>query len=140
MEWKAAWTVLWCTVTYWLGGQEFPMFGRGFKWIRRFLLPVGLFVGLVMLGAAWPKAALACAGLSMALHLGYGSNVARYALAGLAMGLPSLLLGWHWTAVLPMAFHVGYGWISLKDDKFRWAYVGLLMGVGIGIAYTCAVN
>lgn len=139
-EFIAALTVLWCAVTYWLGGQEIPGLNRGFKWIRRYLLPAGLWMGLLLLGAIWWRGLLACVGLSMALHLGYGSSVVRYFLSGVAMALPSLIIGFHWTVVLPITYHTIYGMISLKDNKFRWAYVGLLMGVGLGIAYTTAIN
>ena len=132
-------TVLWCSVTYWLGGQELPLIGRGYKWIRRFGLPIGLFIGLCILGAVWWKAAIACTLLSAALHIGYQNRVWKYTASAICMAGPSLILGWHWTLVLPITYHTAYGAISLRDNKFRWVYVGLLMGIGIGICYVSAL-
>jgi len=139
-EFVSALTVLWCSITYWLGGQEIPGLDRGYKWIRRFGLPAGLCLGLIILGATWWKVLIACVLLSAALHVGYQAKVWKYTFSAALMAAPSLILGFHWTIVLPITYHTAYGVISLRDNKFRWAYVGLLMGVGIGIAYTCAIN
>jgi len=138
-EFIAASAVLWCSVTYWLGGQEIPIAKRGFKWIRRFVMPAGLAVFLMVLGAVWWKALLACALLSAATHIGYQSKLWKYTFSAVCMAAPSLILGFHWTVVLPITYHTAYGAISLHDNKFRWAYVGLLMGTGIGIAYVSAL-
>lgn len=146
LEFTAACIVLWCTVTYWLGGQELPIFDRGYKWIRRFVLPAGLLVGLCLLASmqgtlliTFPYAAFACAALTGVFHLGYRNHLWKYALTGALMGAPSLLLGVHWTCVLPLACHVGLGYASLKDNRFMWCMVALALGMSIGIAYVVPV-
>ena len=128
--------VVWCGITYWLGGQQLPYFNRGFKAIRRFILPIGLFVFLLILGSVWWKSAIACVLLSGALHMGYGTSLLRYAVAGLLMALPSLILGWHLVILLPILSHTLFGYWSLRDNNFRWALVGLLQGISVGLAYT----
>jgi len=128
--------VIFCGVSYWLGGQEIPWTKRGYKWLRRFLLPIGLFIFLIVLGAIWWKALIACVGLSAALHLGYQSSLIKYALCGLAYGLPALIFGFQWTIFLPAAFHTLFGSISLRDNNFKWSYIAILEGISIGVCYT----
>ena len=154
---------LFCALTYWLGGQGFPKWGldwlkkeswegdntAGQKWIRRFVMPTGLALILLALGApflvfskAFPFVGgvlPACVMLSVGAHLGYGADVFRYFLAGAVMGVGPLFIGIHWTAALPAVFHAGWGAASLRDNKFGWAIVALLTGASIGIAYVVAV-
>lgn len=139
MEFVNSLTVLWCATTYWLGGQEIPWTKRGYLWIRRYLMPIGLYAALIYMKAPFDKALIACALLAAATHIGYGGSVLRYALSGFAMGIPSIVLGLYWTALLPMITQTVFGWISLKDNKFDWAYVAILVGASIGIAYVAAV-
>lgn len=139
-EFVAATAVGWCVLTYWLGGQEIPGLGRGYKWIRRFCLPIGLFVALLALGSPWYLAALACGLLCAALHLGYNTNLWLLPLTGLAMGAPALLLGTFTVgqlilAVCPAVVHGALGLVSRHDNKFTWAFVALAMGYTIGVAY-----
>lgn len=153
-EFLSALAVLWCSVTYWLGGQEIPWTKRGYKWIRRYVMPIGLCIFLIVLHAIWWKAVLACTGLSGATHLGYGvkdSNakfaklkaVFAYAYTGLLMGGFAWILcypHWNWMIGFPFTYHTAYGAISLKWDRFRWAFVGELVGIGIGIAYITSLS
>jgi len=133
-------TVVLCGLFYWLGGQEVPWTRRGYKWIRRFVLPVVLCVALIYLGAAWHKALAACSGLCVALHVGYQTHLWKYAITGAFMGAcalivsPQIDLRWLIT-LLPAVFHTGFGLLSLKDNKFGWAIVAVLMGVSIGTVY-----
>jgi hypothetical protein len=143
-EFVAALTVFWCIFCYWLGGQEIPGLKRGFKWIRRFCLPIGLFVALLALGSTWYLAALACGLLCGALHLGYNTNLWLLPLTGLAMGAPALLLGTFTLnqlimALLPATGHAALGLVSRLDNKFAWAFVALAMGYTIGVAYVYPV-
>ena len=137
-EFIACSTVLWCVATYWLGGQELPLVNRGFKWIRRYLLPIGVFLGFLALKILYWKVVVACIFLGAALHLGYQNKVWKYALIGFCVAIPRLILGFHWTFFLPVIFHTLFGYLSLRDNKFRWGYVALLMGSAIGICYLSA--
>lgn len=142
-EFESAITVIWCGVTYWLGGQELPWFKRGFKWIRRFVMPLGLCFSLITFGGILPRTAiLACSLFSATAHPGYQNKLWKYALTGLLMGLPALLIDVNVLCLLPMAFHTIYGLLSLKMNKFRWSFVGILMGIAIGIAYvsSCPIS
>lgn len=134
--------VLWCAIHYWLGGQELPFFGRGFKMARRYIMPLGLWI---MLLAFTPKsggnpvvlkASLACLALSLATHLGYKASLLRYAVVGLALGVGSLIIKPYWTFLLPCVFHTALGYASLRDNRFQWGYVAILTGASIGIAYS----
>lgn len=129
--------VLYCAITYWLGGQTLPYFNRGYKWIRRYALPIGLLIYLITQGNSVPQSIIACVGLSIALHIGYGDKIAMYALTGLLMGIPAAVLypSFSWLIFLPCAVHTFFGYLSLRINKFGWAYVALLTGASIGIAY-----
>lgn len=141
-EFEKCLIVLWCAIHYWLGGQELPFFGRGFKWVRRYIMPLGL---LIMLFVFTPnigvnevglRVFLACLALSLATHLGYKASLLRYAVVGLALGLGSLIINPSWTFILPCVFHTMLGYASLKDNRFQWGYVAILTGASIGIAYS----
>lgn len=140
-EFIGASTILWCIVTYWAGGQQLPVLGKGFKWIRRFGLPIGLFIGLAWLRPdIWYLALLACTLLCGALHLGYNTNLWLLPVTGLAMGAPALVLGgfgaWEiGVACLPMLVHTIAGLLSRTSNRFGWSWVALAMGWAIGVAY-----
>lgn len=143
MEFTEALAVLWCCVTYWLGGQTLPVFNRGFKSIRRYVMPIGLCIFLVVLGVMVEKVILACLFLSLATHLGYQNKVWKYAACGLALGVPTLFISYptfNWMMLIPMIFHTLYGWVSLRFNVFRWAFVAEIMGIGIGIAYVTSIT
>ena len=138
-EFVSSLTVLWCTVTYWLGGQQIPWTGKGYLWIRRVLMPIGLCAGLIFLGVVPYKASIACILLSAATHLGYQDKIWKFFATAACMSAPSVIIGYHWTVFLPIFVQPFFGWISLKDPRFKWAYVALLMGASLGIAYVAAI-
>lgn len=142
MEFAKALTVLFCAASYWLGGQELPVLHRGYKWIRRYLMPAGLCAGLILMGATGWKAVASCALLSIATHVGYGTSIPMLSITGLLMGLPAAILSFpllNWMVGLPFIFHTAFGIVSVQFNRFVWAYVGLLMGLGIGIAYVTSL-
>lgn len=134
-EFISSLAILFTSATYFLGGQELPYFNRGFKWIRRFLLPLGLFLFMVYLGGHFASSLVSCLLLSVALHLGYQDKLYKFFWTGLLMGLPSILIGFYWTAFLPAVAHTLFGWISFKDNNFKHAWTGLAVGFCVGIAY-----
>lgn len=142
-EFLKAITVIFCITTYWLGGQTVAFFDRGFKFIRRYIMPAGLCLFLIALGAVWWKAVLACGLLCAATHIGYQSRVWKYAMTGFLMGAPALILSYprfNWMAFFPMTYHTAYGYISLKFNRFSWAFVAIAMGMGIGFAYVTSAT
>lgn len=92
------------------------------------------------MGAQPVKVICAMTLLSVATHLGYQNKWWKFTLIGAALSTPSLLIGAHWTVVLPITYHTAYGIISLRDNRFKWAFVGILMGVGVGIAYVAPLS
>lgn len=130
--------VIWCSVTYWLGGFEIPWTKRGYKVIRRYIMPAGLCVFLILLGALWWKAFFSCVLLSGATHVGYQNKWWKFALVGFLFSVPALILSWptfNWMAFFPFTYHLAYGIISLRFNRFSWSFVALLTGTGIGLAY-----
>ena len=138
-EWNQSLLVIWCAVTYWLGGQEIPGLFRGFKAVRRYLMPAGMY-GLLFGKSGSLGLILAVIGLSAATHTGYQNKVWKYALTGALFSLPSLLLGYSVGVYLPPLFHVFFGSLSLRYNGFKWAFVGILTGISIGICYAMAIN
>lgn len=144
-EFISATATLWCITTYWLGGQEIPGIKRGYKWIRRFALPGGLATSLLMLHAPWYLVLLSCSLLCAALHLGYQTHLWKYAVTGLAIGVPALVLGTFQLdqilmVLLPCIMHTVLGWLSKRNNKFGWAWVALAMGWSIGVAYVYQIQ
>jgi len=140
--WKAV-LVLWCAVMYWLGGQEIPWTKRGYKFFRRFAMPIGLALGLIfLLGGPWYRVIPACVLLGAGCHLGYGTEIWKLPLTAAAMVSGVLVLYLPvippWWVGIPITYHTAYGIMSRRYPKFVWAYVAVLMGVGLGIAYTSA--
>ena len=140
MEFAKSLTVIWCIITYWLGGQTIPKTGKGYIWIRRYVMPIGLYLALLYMQMPAKESLIACVLLAAATHVGYGGSVVRFAISGALMGVPSMIIGTTIeVALLPMLIQTVFGFISLKNNKFDWAYVAILVGASIGIAYTYPV-
>ena len=140
MEFLSASAVITSSLLYWLGGQEIPIVNRGYLFVRRYVLPIVLAGFLIATGGLWWKVIIACTLLCGSLHLGYKSSLWRYALTGLLMGLPSLIISKSFYCVIPCLTHTLFGYISLKNNRFKWAYVAIIQGLAIGICYTLSVN
>ena len=120
-----------------MGGQEIPGLFRGFKAVRRYVMPVGMF-GLLYNEAPLLGLLLALLSLSAATHIGYQNKVWKFALTGALFSLPSLLMGFSVGVFLPPLFHTLFGSLSLRYNGFKWAFVGILTGISIGICYAMA--
>lgn len=120
-----------------LGGTDIKIGGRGYKWIKRELLPL-IWAGLaLMAGFEWWR----CLGMAIAydacFRLPYGDRTPKYLkfIVFMAYPLPSLFLGFNiWQ------LYVGglcFGFWALSNWKptarmFEWVIACLLMGFFLG--------
>ena len=122
----------------------FAVGGTGFKWVRRYVLPGLLALGLILLGGLWWKVLIACGALCGALHLGYGESKTYWYkfLVGCAYVVPSLLLGFSLWAILTPILFVGLfklsNWEWTAGD-FTWKICEFIFGLLIGATYIVAV-
>lgn len=116
-----------------LSGILFAIGGTGFKWARRFVLPIVLVAGGILLGITWWRCLIALPLMIGALCLGYGENHPLWAkvltilslglcLLPLANGANALL-----TLLIPLVFGTGY-WLSRKYNWWNWKLVELSVG------------
>lgn len=121
-----------------LGGVLFAAGGTGFKWMRRFLLPV-LLAGIALISGvpAWSCLGLAF-GLIVVLCLPYGSGTPYWLklLVFMAYPLPSLFIGFTWWQ--PICAIVCFGCFCLSNWKptaetFFWKCVEFILGLMIGL-------
>lgn len=115
----------------------FGIGGGGFKWARRFVMPVVLCAGALLLGIVWWRCLIALLLTCGAATLGYGEShpLWRKALTILALGLCLLPLANGANALLtlliPAVFGAGY-WLSRKYNWFTWRLVELSCGFAMG--------
>jgi len=116
----------------------FAIGGTGYKWARRFVLPV-LLGGIALLYAPW----WACVGygatLSVHLCMGYGesSSWLKRAFVFSGYGTSALWLGWSWWVVITPVLCLILFILSnnrLTEKSFTWKIVeagyGFLLGAG----------
>lgn len=140
-----------CGTLFALGGTEIPKYGRGFKWIRRILLPISLGIASYYSSLKsekgklkpWQLAAFAL--LTLSLHMGYGdaSPWWKKVLVFTFYGATSLLIGFSWwvvisPVVLTMLFF-GSNWKTLASTIF-WKAFEFLGGVLIALCYIGALQ
>ena len=120
-----------------LSGILFAVGGTGFKWTRRFVMPVVLAIGAFLLGIVWWKCLVSFFLTVGAMHLGYGEHhplwykaltILSFALCllPLASGLNGLL-----TLIVPLVFGTGY-WLSRKYNWWAWKLTELATGGSLG--------
>lgn len=140
-EWHMILAVLWSTGLFAAGGTALN--GKGYKFLRRFILPAGLGA-LALLYAPW----WACLGyavtLSAILHPGYGSKASwlyrAFIFAG--YGASALWFGWSgWVVATPILCLAAF-WLSNKkqsEGMFFWKAVELLFGFLIAVTFINAI-
>ncbi len=135
-------TVSAVSLLYFLGGQEIPYLNTGYKWLRRYCIPILLAPVCIYLGAVWYTAILACLLLHGALRLPYNTKIYLLFLTGFCMGAPSMFIALDVRqipyALAPCVVHGGFGILSRFSNKFEWSWVALIMGLTIGICYVHA--
>jgi hypothetical protein len=119
------------------GGVLFAAGGTGYKWLRRFVLPILLGGIAVFSGILW----YLCLGYALTqaitLCLPYGERTPYWlkALVFISYALPSLFFGFsYWQLILPV---VCFGCFCLSNWKptantFFWKACEFIMGATIG--------
>ena len=130
-----------------LSTAMFAIGGTGYKWIRRYILPLTLALAALSLGAIWWKVIIVTCCLSGALHLGYGDSLPhafRWVLRALIISayfapflLYSLLLGGIMTLTGTILLTFMF-WTSIKG-WLTWKLWELTTGFMIGLALIMAV-
>jgi hypothetical protein len=136
-EWLMILVTLWNCGLFAAGGTDLN--GRGYKWLRRFLMPIGLG-GVALLYAPW----WACIGyavtLSFFLHLGYGERATWLYRAFIftGYGVSALCFGFSgWMVVTPILCLLAF-WLSNQKQSagmFFWKAVEMLYGFLIAVTY-----
>ena len=141
-EWHMILSFLWSAGLFSAGGTDLN--GRGYKFLRRFILPAGLGC-LALLYSHW----WACIGytltLSAFLHLGYGSRAGwlyrSFIFTG--YGCSALWLGFTWWAVITPVICLATFWLSNNKymaNTFKWKIVESLYGFLISSTYITALG
>ena len=124
------------------GGTQISDKIGGKKWIRRFVLPLILFVGCMTVSTVWQSLGVMVLAMA-AFHLGYGDGKswAGRAIVGVAYGFIGAPVGLSvWNLVTALGF-ISLFWLSNQKATartFTWKICEGTFGalVGIEIAYS----
>jgi hypothetical protein len=142
-EWLMIITNVWGVCLFAAGGTDIPGIG-GQKWIRRFLLPIGL-MALACFFTEWWRAVGYGLTLCAFLHLGYGERAAWIyrGFIFFGYGAASLWFGWTWwVAITPI---VACGLFYASNTKatsryFPWKIVEMALGFLITSSYLSSLS
>lgn len=110
--------------------------GKGFKWVRRFILPLILGIGAVILSESLLRGIGVWLLATGCFHLGYGESASdlQKILVMLAHGLclAPLILGANAIIMIipPLSFGMAY-WLSRKFNWFTWKISEAIAGFSI---------
>ena len=112
----------------------FAIGGTGFKWVRRYILPLLLGITVLISGIPLLQAAGGAIALSLALHLPYGDKVPLWGKFGVILTYPLATLFWGFSPVQVIYPFVMFGlfWLSLKG-KITWKICEGAFGLGLGL-------
>ena len=123
-----------------VGGVLFAVGGTGFRWMRRYLMPVLFGVITTLCGHPVLRCAAMSALMSIALHMGYGDKVPywRKLLTAALWVAPVLIVGFAafaFTLLTPLLFVTLFALSNWKPTSaiFRWKIVEFITGVMIGV-------
>lgn len=126
-------TEIYMTLIMAVGGLGFAIGGSGYKWVRRYLMPVVIAVLCYLAGVGYER----CLGYGLTyigvLHLGYGESLPywRKTLTAIAYVTPTFFLGFtFWQVLAPVIFIVMF-WLSNQKataEMFQWKIVEFLTG------------
>ena len=128
-----------------LGGILFAIGGTGYKWARRFVLPVALGGIALWAGIEWWRCLAMTLGLIFSFHLGYGSSLPywRKIITAISFVLPTITIGISlWQIFTPCLFILMF-WLSNAKywaRLFPWKCVEFLTGTFIAIIVIQLIN
>jgi len=126
-----------------LGVGLFALGGTGFKWMRRFLMPIALGGCLYYLGVNIIQVIISMGILCGAMCLGYGQNFPWWVkfLVGCSYMAPSLVIGFSlWVFIVPVVFIVLFllsNWQE-TEKSFTWKIVECAFGFIISASLIAA--
>jgi hypothetical protein len=132
----------WSAGLFAAGGTDLN--GKGHKWLRRFVMPIGLGCAS-LISSSWYQALAYAVLLSAVLHIGYGDRCSwtRRIAIFIGYGAVSLVFGWsYWVVITPVLLSLLFlasNWKPLANTVF-WKSVELLMGALISISFIGAIN
>ncbi len=120
-----------------LSGSCFAIGGTGFKWVRRYILPILLGVCCFFAKIALWKIGCFVVSLSVILHLGYGERTPYLLKAAIfsGYGLACAWLGFSWFIIISPLLIIALFYLSnnkLTSSIFVWKICEFLMGTYIG--------
>ena len=120
------------------GGILGALGGTGFKYLRRFVLPVLLGTVAILAGCIWWKALLMTLGFVGAFSLPYGERTPYWLkfIVGCAFVLPTAILGFSaWQIITPIAFIAMFALSNWKPTAkiFFWKVVEFIVFALVGI-------
>jgi hypothetical protein len=125
------------------GGTEIKTTGRGYKWMRRFVLPIGMGI-IAAFNSTWWQAIIYAVALCSVLHLGYGDRCNWIKRIGIFVGYGavSLVFGWSWwvvatPTVLSLLF-LASRWKPLSTTVF-WKSWETIAGLLIALCFVGAM-
>lgn len=132
---------LWMTAVLGFSGVAFAIGGmKGGRVLRRYLLPLGLALSLLLNSFPVWKVACYALALSFALHLGYGDRASwwKKALVFALYALPSLVFGltlWQVASPLIMLLIMFLSQTKTFANDFKWK----LCEFNIGVLIACTL-
>ena len=120
------------------GGILGALGGTGFKYLRRFVLPILLGVVAILAGCIWWKCLIMAVGMVGAFSLPYGEKTPYWLkfIVGCAFVLPTAILGFSaWQIITPVAFIIMFFLSNWKPTAkiFFWKAVEFLTFGLVGI-------
>ncbi len=117
--------------------------GTGYKWVRRYLMPILLGVAMFFLGAIWWKILIAMPCLMGLMTLGYGDSVPEpdkwilRALIFMGYFLPVILFSWQLGLIFSIVGGLTLTFVMYQSQKgwVTWKLWELLAGFLIGFTY-----
>jgi hypothetical protein len=122
-----------------LGAALFAIGGTGYKWVRRYLMPILFIPCLYLLGVSLISSIISCALLALFMTLPYGITTPWWgkALVGISYAVPSLVIGYSlWVYIVPIIFlglFVLSSW-QKTAKSFTWKVVELSYGFIIAMS------
>lgn len=135
-EWVMIAVMVWCMALFAIGGT-------GFKWARRYVLPVGLGLLGAFLTSWWQGLGFAIT-LCAFLCMGYGERASWWyrILIFTGYGTASLWFGWSWWLIItPLGCAAMFYFSNLKltASSFTWKIPESGMGFLISAGYISAI-